>query len=100
MPAPNMTIEPQSMLDWANFHSRIPRLGKKNSAMATIVEVVVSMVCNLPPVAHNANKPMEIHNSFFSSNVIGPISLRILASCISPPTSSLNSGLIKACVTK
>ena len=100
IPAPNMTIDPQSMFGCANFQSIIPILGKKNKAIAMIVVVVVSMECSLPPVAHNANKPMEMHNSFFSSNDMGPISLRILASWTSPPTSSLNSGLIKACVTK
>ena len=73
-------------------------LGKKNNAMATIVEVVVSILCNLPPVAHNANNAIEIHNSFFSSKDIGPIASRIFASCTSPPTSSLNSGFIRACV--
>ena len=100
MPAPNITIEPQSIFGWANFQSIIPILGKKNKAMAIIVDVVVSMECNLPPVAHNASSAIEIHNNFFSSKDIGPIASRIFASCTSPPTSSLNSGLMKACVTK
>ena len=100
IPAPNITMEPQSMFGCANFQSIMPILGKKNNAIATIVVVVVSIECSLPPVAHNARRPIEIHNSFFSSVLIGPISWRILASCTSPPTSSLNSGLINACVKK
>ena len=80
IPAPNITMEPQSIFGCANFQSIIPILGKKNRAIAMIVVVVVSMECNLPPVAHNASKPMEMHKSFFSSVLIGPISLRILAS--------------------
>ena len=67
-------MEPQSILGCANFQSIIPILGIKNNAIATIVVVVVSMVCNLPPVAHKTSSAIEIQSNFFSSKVIGPIS--------------------------
>ena len=70
IPAPNITIDPQSMFGCANFQSIMPILGKKNKAIAIIVVVVVSIECNLPPVAHNASRAIEIHNNFFSSKEI------------------------------
>ena len=92
MPTPNMTRVPQPMRFWASFQSMMPMPGSIIRVTAARVVVEVSKLWSTFSVDHRNSRMTERAMSFFSLAVIGPSSLRALATVSWPPGISFISG--------